>query len=408
MAGSSSNQNWKKLIGAYKKAKIATPDLKLITLAQWALESGWGKSELAKKYHNFSGLKYRARMAGFADPIDYEASDGIDTYCSFDSLDKFIEGYWHFIASGPYEGWQGFSSDPIGYVQHIHAKGFAGDSNYVGKITSIYYDLQEEGILNGSAEIDRPPRSAFGDTLEPVFEPVAGVSHRSRGQYPNGVEGLIVHYDAFRIRKKGSKEENSDARTIQMIKSGAGNGYRYAEISRTGRVFVPENWDFENWGYHAGKSECPDTNRTSVSQYYVGIEMNNPGLLYQSQTDGEFCPWYNSNLNSSGRVILDSRGRCYRRSAQDETYTNDEVRYASGDNITKGYYLPYSRDQFDMLVAVIRYLEAEFPKSFRLDYVFGHDEVSPLRKQDPGGALAHEGRLMTMPEFRAGLANGLF
>lgn len=404
MPGPTTSAAWKKLVEAYKKAEIQIPSLKLVTLAQWALESGWGQSELSKKHNNFGGLKFRARMDGFAKPVDYTASDGTDTYCAFDTIDDFISGYWHFISSGPYEGWANFANEPLGYIQHLRAKGYAGDPQYVVKVTNIYQDLQTLDIFADSPEIDRPSRSSFGDRVIPVFEPVAGVNHTKRGKYPNGVEGLIVHYDAFRIRKAGSKEENSDARTIQMIQSGSSNGYRYAEISRTGRIFVPANWDFESWGSHAGTSKCPATGRTSVSQYYVGIEMNNPGLLYESQTDGEFCPWYNSRLDSNDRVILDNRGRCYRRNPTDETYSRDEARYASGSNITPGYYLPYSQDQFESLVAIVLYLRDNFPNSFRIDRVFGHDEVSPGRKQDPGGALAYQGRLMTMAEFRTELA----
>ncbi len=398
---------WKRLISTYSSMEIEYPDLRLVTLAQWALESGWARSELAKKHNNFGGLKYRARMEGRASPVDYEAHDGIDTYCAFDSVEAFIAGYWHFVASGPYEGWQEYGADPLGYIQHLRSKGYAGDPNYVAKIAALYQDLADAGTVPDAPEIDRPPRRLLGDAKVAVFEPVAGIEHPRRGRYPNGVEGLIVHYDAFRIRRLGGTDENSDTRTIQMIKSGADNGYRYAEISRTGRIFVPANWDFEHWGRHAGTSRCPVTGRTSVSQYYVGVEMNNPGLLYESQTDGEFCPWYNCRQDAEGRIIRDSRGRCYRKSSDDETYTRDEVRYAKGGNIAGGYYLPYSRDQFDSLVAIIAHLRDTYPASFRLDRIFGHDEVSPGRKQDPGGALSYDGRLMTMDEFRTELAASL-
>ncbi len=392
------NQLWNQLTSIYQAREIDCPALRSITLAQWALESGWAKSDLAKDHLNFGGLKYRARMRNHAVPVDHEAGDGIDTYCKFESIEQFIGGYWHFIASGPYDGWEEFSEAPIDYISHICEKGYAADPNYVAKVSRIYGELADE--LDIDEEIDRPPRYAFGDIAPPVFEVVSGSRHRVRGRYPNRLEGLIVHYDAFRIRRTNRLDENSDARSRQTITMGDDNGYRYACISRTGRIFIPENWDWKNWGYHAGTSRCPATGRASVSQYYVGIEMNNPGLMYESQDDGIFCPWYNSRRTRGGRVIRDSRDRCYRLSATDEWYTSSDVRLADGQNINRGYYLPYTEDQFQSLVSIIAFLRGEFENTFRLDRVFGHDEVSPGRKQDPGGALAYEGNLMTMPQFR--------
>lgn len=395
----SRNENWNSLVDAYKAADIEFPDLKVVTLAQWALESNWGASRLSTEHHNFGGLKYRARMKGYAEPVDYEAHDGRDTYCHFDNYEEFIKGYWHFIQSGPYDGWKDYGGNSLGYISHIYSKGYAADPSYVVKVTRIYNELMEE-YGEDMTDAERPPNSFFGDNVIPVFEKVNGVEHRKRGRYTNNIEGLIVHYDAFRIKRTNVNQENSDSRSIQMLGSGENNGYRYGIISRTGRIFVPENWDWENWGYHAGTSRCPLTDRTGVSRYYVGFEMNNPGLLYQAQEDGVFCPWYNSKRNSGGSVILDSRGRCTRVTDRDEWYTYDEVRYAQGDNITRGYYLPYTEDQFNSLVAIIAFLKDKFPNHFDINKVFGHDEVSPRRKQDPGGALAYDGRLMTMPQFR--------
>ncbi len=398
-------QLWKQLTDTYLGMNVRHPGLQLITLAQWALESGWASSDLAQDHLNFAGLKYRARMRDHAAPVDYEAHDGVATYCRFESIEQFIEGYWHFIDSGPYSGWEEFSEAPVDYIIHLHKAGYATDPNYVSKVIRIHDDLTDE--LKLDEELDRPSRLAFDDVEPPVFEVVNGAKHRKRGRYPNGLEGLIVHYDAFRIRRKNSSEENSDFRSKQTIMMGANNGYRYACISRTGRIFVPENWDWKNWGSHAGKSKCPETQRISVSKYYAGIEMNNPGLLYECQEDGIFCPWYNSKRNSHGRVILDHHNRCHRVSLKDEWYKGDEVRLADGDNITRGYYLPYTEEQFNSLMSVINHLSKEHETTFRIDRVFGHDEISPGRKQDPGGALAYEGNLMTMPQFRGHLQRNL-
>ncbi|NJR67063.1 MAG: glucosaminidase domain-containing protein [Leptolyngbyaceae cyanobacterium CRU_2_3] len=79
------------LIKAYAEANIDFSQLKGITIAQWLLESGRGTSRLATEHLNFGGLKWRSEMTGFATPVDYEASDGLDKYCKFDSLESLLK-----------------------------------------------------------------------------------------------------------------------------------------------------------------------------------------------------------------------------------------------------------------------------------------------------------------------------
>lgn len=279
---------------------------------------------------------------------------------------------------------------------------------------SRWYALGSERFVWSGASTEvattdtiRPGRAMFGDHAPPAFETVAGIRHTVKGRRPHGLEGLIVHFDAYRIRRAGNGVEDSDRRTLDMMRSGQDNRFHYAEISRTGRIFVPESFVWDEWGSHAGKSLCPVTGRTWVSQFYVGFEMNNPGVLYPAQEPNVFCPWFNSRRDEAGNVILDGDGKCTRLSANDEWYSREEVRFAEGVNIAPHWYLPYSFDQFEALVNVALHLARHFPTSFKLDHVLGHDEVAPGRKSDPGGALATPDRIMTMPEFRAHLRERL-
>jgi hypothetical protein len=392
---------WRRLVTEAKRATIEFPKLRAVTLAQWVLESGRGASELAKRHNNFAGLKFRDRMAGFAEPVEHAAHDGVDTYCKFTTPKTFITGYWHFIGAGPYDGWRNFGDDPVGYVAHLKAKGYAGDPNYVSKVIGLLpeaQDLLDEEPEGGEPE--RLSRALLGDFVPPNFETLPDVTHAVQGTRPNGLEGMIVHFDAARTRLAGNGAENSDIRTIEMMRSGQSNGFHYGEISRTGRVFLPKNWDWKKWGFHAGSSRCPLTGREGVSKFYVGFEMNNPGRVHQAQEDDVFCPWFNSRRTGAGAVILDARGRCTRQSANDEWYRPDEVRLAQGGNIQKGFYMPYTHAQFESLTNIVGFLLRTFPDTFKIDKVFGHDEVSPGRKNDPGGALATPDQVMTMPEYR--------
>ena len=113
------SDNFKALVNAYVDAHIEFPGLRTVTIAQWLLESGRGQSQLAVRYNNYAGLKYRNEMAGYATPIEYEANDGGDTYCNFPSLTQFILGYWRFLDRAPYAGWRNHANDATQFIKFI-------------------------------------------------------------------------------------------------------------------------------------------------------------------------------------------------------------------------------------------------------------------------------------------------
>ncbi len=195
---------------------------------------------------------------------------------------------------------------------------------------------------------------------------------------------------------------------IQTLESAQKNKYNYVAISRSGKIYLPENFSWHRWGYHAGPSKCPETGRSGVSQYYGGIEVNNPGKLYHDAANGVLVPWFN---NRNYR----KRGQPPRiKSTKDEHYQLNEAREitARTGNIEPGWYVPYTREQFEALVSAILYAFKQNERTFNLSYVFGHDEVSPGRKNDPGGALGypgklfHDGRIPRLPSGGLGRRRG--
>ncbi len=148
---------WEDLIEAYRGYTGVGPELKIATLAQWILESGRGTSVLSREHLNFGGLKFRARMSGHADPVDYRGSDGeLTTYCKFPSVDAFIKGYWHFIDSGPYDGWNDYAKDGAGYIRHITKQGYAPGPDYPTKVLALF---EEAGTLLRLVSLVAPPGS---------------------------------------------------------------------------------------------------------------------------------------------------------------------------------------------------------------------------------------------------------
>lgn len=129
---------FKQLAKVYAQKDISFLRLKVVTLAQWALESGWGTSDLAMKHFNFGGLKWRPEMKQYATKVRYEAHDGWDDYCKFATIEKFIEGYWGFLERDPYEGWKehtGTAQDFMGFIAPIYCPGRAGYVEAVLELT---------------------------------------------------------------------------------------------------------------------------------------------------------------------------------------------------------------------------------------------------------------------------------
>ena len=161
--------DWQDVIRAYAAHPIEAPGLKLVTLAQWALESGFGTSDLATQHLNLGGLKFRARVnrdRPLAVPVDYLAHDGLDTYCKFASLDDFFDGYWAFIDNGGiYDGWRAFADDPGGYISHLRSKGYAADPNYPAKVLDLLPRMRRAvndlGLTDAlGAAADLPPSAS--------------------------------------------------------------------------------------------------------------------------------------------------------------------------------------------------------------------------------------------------------
>jgi N-acetylmuramoyl-L-alanine amidase len=147
---------WAELIAAYRADATTPAELKVASLAQWILESGRGGSVLARQHLNFGGLKYRARMVGYATPVDYQGSDGdLTTYSAFASVNAFLVGYWHFIASGPYDGWDVHRDDAAGYLRHITKAGYAADASYLVKVLGLLAEART--LLGTEASADTPP-----------------------------------------------------------------------------------------------------------------------------------------------------------------------------------------------------------------------------------------------------------
>ena len=106
-------------------------------IAQAILESGWGLSVLADKYHNYFGLKcgtlWKGKSVNLATKEEYEPgiiTDISDDFRVYDSMEEGVKGYFEFIQLSRYKNLQGIT-DYKEYLQTIKSDGYATSSDYV-------------------------------------------------------------------------------------------------------------------------------------------------------------------------------------------------------------------------------------------------------------------------------------
>ena len=115
-------------------------------IAQAIIESGWGKSGLASKYHNYFGLKcgssWKGGSVNMATKEEYKVgtiTNIRDNFRVFDDFDDGIRGYFEFINTSRYKNLKGVKS-PEEYVRRLKADGYATSSKYVDNVMRVISD----------------------------------------------------------------------------------------------------------------------------------------------------------------------------------------------------------------------------------------------------------------------------
>lgn len=214
------------------------------------------------------------------------------------------------------------------------------------------------------SKLERPNLSDKGAGL--LWHPIANIHKlrmKTHGKYlRNYPKGAIVHYTA------GERPGTLDW--------GIAQGYCYLLIDGNGQLHQAH--PINEWGYHAGASSYKGL-QGSVSDELIGIEIACAGRVEQVIVNGakRYKAWFHKNPL--------------------QYFTEDQVRYSGENaNIKAGYYHKYTPAQEETLIHTLQWLKWNDPYNvFAYDYVLGHDEVSPNRKQDPGASLS-----MSMPELR--------
>lgn len=118
-------------------------------IAQAILESGWGKSGLAVKAHNYFGMKAGSTWTGATYTVETKEQKADGTYYTvkakfrkYKSLDECIKGYFEFIEKDRYKNLKGVT-DPKTYLTNIKNDGYATSLKYVDNLMKVIntYDL---------------------------------------------------------------------------------------------------------------------------------------------------------------------------------------------------------------------------------------------------------------------------
>lgn len=155
----------KKYAGKYG-IKVHSP-----IIAQAILESGWGKSALASKYHNYFGLKCGSSWSGKSVNMTTkeEYKVGVltnirDNFRVYDSMEAGVKGYFVFINKKRYANLKGVT-DPETYVKNLKADGYATSSTYVANIMKVIRDNNLTRFDEKGGEDEMKKDELTGDIL---------------------------------------------------------------------------------------------------------------------------------------------------------------------------------------------------------------------------------------------------
>lgn len=134
-------------------------------IAQACIESAWGKSLLAYKYHNYFGMKCGSLWKGASVNLrtKEEYTKGIlttisDNFRAYGSIEEGIAGYFDFISTPRYSNLK-TAKNAYEYLQFIKADGYATSSSYIQNNYNIVkqYNLMKYDNFKDSHKLLKKP-----------------------------------------------------------------------------------------------------------------------------------------------------------------------------------------------------------------------------------------------------------
>ena len=127
-------------------------------VAQAIVESNWGESLLASKYHNYFGLKcgknWRGKSVNLKTKEEYTVGTLTtisDNFRVYNDMKSGVQGYFNFIDTKRYANLKGVTN-PYTYLELIKADGYATSSKYVSTCSEVLSKYVLPYIKNGESE----------------------------------------------------------------------------------------------------------------------------------------------------------------------------------------------------------------------------------------------------------------
>ena len=110
-----------------------------VTLAQMAVESGYGESNLAKQDNNYFGIKASKEWIKSSKPWSYHHDDHYnDKFCTFGSALESLEYHSKVLMADRYKACRQYApTDHLHWIEGIKKGGYATDPNYVASIEGV-------------------------------------------------------------------------------------------------------------------------------------------------------------------------------------------------------------------------------------------------------------------------------
>lgn len=182
--------------------KVASP-----IIAQACIESAWGKSLLASKYHNYFGMKCGSSWKGGSVNLqtkeEYTAgklTTIIDNFRTYKDMEAGVQGYFDFIKADRYKNLKG-AKTPKEYLELIKKDGYATSSSYVSTNMAVVnkYNLTEWDKEEKKEEKKKETKTHTvkkGDTLSAIAKKykvkVADIVALNKKKYPKITKDFIV------------------------------------------------------------------------------------------------------------------------------------------------------------------------------------------------------------------------
>ena len=249
------------------------------------------------------------------------------------------------------------------FIAQIDKKSATKVANYLAaenELGRIQREIRERTLIEVNRLTERPAVNGLYDVPE-IIE--LNIELKTHGKYlteTGQAKGLVVHFTAGRFA-----EGRQDAFNTLSYLAKQGLGCLVLDID--GKLYKAKNQALTEISFHAGESAY--LGHKGMSRYCLGIEICNAGKL-----EDDFKPWY------GGPAVPEDE----RREVTEQTA-----------NQKPGIYHKFSAAQEKTLIGFVLW-QLDVNPEFSIDFVIGHDECAPERKNDPGASLS-----MTMPDFRA-------